>query len=104
MPQLILSFVYNIINKEQGFAIIIRKQNKNDQKTHWLVIPMQKNNNNKIAFAWIFFFGPCLEKIRGTESTTRWIPQRNVNRSADTKLSNKGSKYNNILKVEERYS
>lgn len=34
MPQLILSFVYNIINKEQGFAIIIRKQNKNDQKTH----------------------------------------------------------------------
>lgn len=56
MPQLILSFVYNIINKEQGFAIIIRKQNKNDQKTHWLVIPMQKKNNNKIAFAWIFFW------------------------------------------------
>lgn len=63
MPQLILSFVYNIINKEQGFAIIIRKQNKNDQKTHWLVILMQKKNNNKIAFAWIFFLAPALRKL-----------------------------------------
>lgn len=93
---LILSLIYTIITKEGGFAIISRQQNKNYQKTHWFAIPIQK-----IDFAWTFFFEPLpWENLGNTgnskiDTTKEW--------SADTKLRDKGSKYNNILKAEEHY-